>query len=186
MTEEKVTGAWVITRVWSKSGIAIDVKASGVNTAAAIEDLYKGMAYGMETFGWKTEQDAPKPATQPAAPSAPAPHPQSIVGNMPVQDTSINTMEIKRVKVEPQPDGKIKVSLFADGHKWPDLYMTQKLDATLKALAQTGYEWTPEFLSKVSEYDMSFYADWRNSDKLNSKGNPYKNIVAFRPLTATA
>lgn len=185
MTDEKVTGAWVITKVYSKNGVPIDVKASGINTTAAIEDLYKGMAYGMETFGWKLEQDAPKPA-QPAAAIAPAPQPQSASSSLPVLDTSINTMEIKRVKVEPQADGKVKVSLFADGHKYPDLYMTQGLDATLKALANTGYDWTAEYLGKIAEYDMSFYADWRNSDKLNSKGNPYKNIVAFRPLTASA
>lgn len=185
MSDEKVTGAWVITKVYSKSGVPIDVKASGINTAAAIEDLYNGMAYGIETFGWKLEQDAPRPAPAvPAAQSAPAP--QSVVGALPVQDTSINTMEIRRVKVEPQPDGKIKVELYADGHKYADLKMTMGLDATLKALAGTGYEWTAEFLSKVSEYDMSFYADWRNSEKLNSAGKPYKNVVAFRPLTAAA
>jgi hypothetical protein len=185
MTDEKVTGAWVITKVYSKAGVPIDVKASGPTTAAAIDDLYKGMAYGMDTFGWKLEQDAPKPA-QPAAPATTAPQPQSIVGNMQVQDTSINTMLIKKVKVEPQADGKVKVELFAEGHKYADLKMTMGLDATLKALDGTGYEWTPDYLSKVQEFDMSFYADWRNSEKLNSAGKPYKNVVAFRPLTATA
>jgi len=174
-------GAWVITKVYSKAGIPIDVKSWGQDTAAAIDDLYKGIAHGIEKYGWATEQaNAPKPAA-PAAPPPAGEHETKTV-----TDSTINTMLIKRVSVAPQTDGKIKVGMFADGHKYPDLYMTMGLDAALKALSGTGHVWDAEYLSKPAEFDMSFYADWRNSDKLNSKGNPYKNIVNLRPLEATA
>lgn len=178
-------GAWVISKVWSKTGIPIDVKASGPDTASAIDDLYKGIKHGIENFGWLLEQPgAPKMQTTDKAPaSTPAPTGPAQPANV---DTSVNTMEIKKVKVEPQPDGKIKVAMFAEGHKYADLYMTQNLDRTLEALNGTGYEWTAEYLSKTAEYDMAFFADWRNSEKLNSKGNPYKNVIALRPLTASA
>lgn len=57
-------GAWVITDVWSKTGVRITVKASGANTSAAIEDLYTGITYGIETHGWTTKT--------PEAPQAPS------------------------------------------------------------------------------------------------------------------
>ena len=184
MSDEKQAGAWVITDVFSKHGVRITVKASGANVNAAVDDLYQGIAHGIDTYGWTVEQtNAPKQA---APASSPAPAPQSVVGALPIIDTSINTMEIVKVSVAPQQDGKIKIGLFWQGHKYADLFMTMGLDATLKALANTGFEWTAEFLSKPAEFDMHFYADWRNSEKLNSKGNPYKNIVALRPIDATA
>ncbi len=131
----------------------------------------------------RAEFPRPSALTSPApAPKAATPQPQTIVGNMPVQDTAIKTMKIARVKIEPQADGKIKVELFAEGHQYADLKMTMGLDATLKALDGTGYDWTAEMLGKVGEYNLIFWADWRNSEKLNSKGNPYKNVVALHQL----
>ena len=67
-TEEKVpespTGAWIISKVYSAHGIAIDLKASGTTLRAAIDDLYAGIAYGIETYKWSTE--APKLPDAPA------------------------------------------------------------------------------------------------------------------------
>jgi hypothetical protein len=118
-----------------------------------------------------------KPAVTPA-PAAPATQKAATT------DTGVNTMAIKKMTVAPQADGKVKIGLYADGHKFPDLYMSLGLDATLKTLAGTGLEWTAEHLSAVAEFNVDFLADWRNSDKLNTKGNPYKNVVALRSTEA--
>lgn len=178
-------GAWVITKVYSKAGIPIDVKASGPDTATAIDDLYKGIAHGMEKYSWTLEQaNAPK-AAQPATQTTTPPPAEPAVSKA-ADAGAINTMLIKKVSVAPQTDGKIKICMFAEGHKYADLYMTLNLDRALDALADTGHAWSAEYLSKPAEFDMAFYADWRNSDKLNSKGNPYKNVVVLRPLEATA
>lgn len=178
------TGAWVITRVYSKAGVLIEVKTSGENGIAAVDDLYATISHGIEKYEWQTEQgSAPKITTptpvQTTTNPAPAAKSSADVG-------AVNTMEIVKVAIAPQADGKIKIGLFEAGHKYPDLYMTLGLDAALKALANTGYEWTAEYLSKSSEYDMHFFADWRNSEKLNSKGNPYKNVVVLRSAEAAA
>ena len=62
--ETKTTGAWVITDVFSKHGIRITVKASGMDVSSAVDDLYKGIAHGLDTYGWTVE-----PAQAPQAPA---------------------------------------------------------------------------------------------------------------------
>jgi hypothetical protein len=145
-----------------------------VKTTEAAIEAYKLLraAYPLPAAPAKTAA----PASSPAAPPAP-PAPATQKANV---DTGVNTMAIKKMTVAPQADGKVKIGLYADGHKFPDLYMSLGLDATLKTLAGTGLEWTAEHLSAVAEFNVDFLADWRNSDKLNGKGNPYKNVIALR------
>lgn len=155
-----------------------------------LEDIDR-FAHYMLDKGWKfdgaLEASPPAKATEQPKPAADGPKPAGAGQAKPPIDTSINTMEIAKVKVEPQADGKIKIGLFAKGHQYADLFINAaNYEAALKLLANTGYEWDAEYLNKVAEYDMHFFADWRNSDKLNSKGNPYKNVVALRSAEATA
>jgi hypothetical protein len=116
-------------------------------------------------------------APAPVAPAA-APAKQTVTTPAP---TGTQTLLIKKMKVEPQPDGKVKLALFSEGHKYADLFMSMGLDATLKALDGTGQAWEAKHLSVAAEFDVSFYADWKNSDKLNTRGNPYKNVIALHP-----
>ena len=112
------TGCWIITRLFSKTGAPIDVKSSGTNTKAAIDDLYSGIAYGIEHYGWQPE--APK------APPAPAPKPdaaaqiareagnQELASNLEAQGVEVppppagktwQTVDVSEIRVIPQPDG---------------------------------------------------------------------------------
>ena len=176
--EEKQAGAWVITRVYSAKGIAIDVKASGENTAAAIDDLYSGIEHGIAKYGWQLEQaGAPKAQT-----TQPTPAPQSAA----VVDTGINTLEVVKVAITPKPDNKVELKLFGQGHKYPDLYHNGTVQQVLAALSTTGLEWNESHLKSASEFDAHFFADWRNSEKLNTNGKPYKNVVGYRAIDATA
>ena len=182
MEELKATmGAWVITDVFSKNGIRITVKASGDNVAAAVDDLYAGISHGMEKFGWTTEQaGAPKAqASQPAQPTSAPSAPANV-------DTSINTLEVVKVVVTPKPDDKVELQLFGSGHKYADLYHNGTVKQVLAVLGTTGLTWTEEHLRTAQEFNVTFYADWRNSEKLNKNGKPYKNIVNYRPAEATA
>lgn len=184
--ENKTQGAWVITDVFSKHGIRITVKSSGENTASAIDDLYQGISHGIDTYGWALEQQgAPKP-TQPATQNViltPAP---SIVGKLHDTDPQISTLEVVKVNITPSADGKIKVGFFSPGHQWADLTTNMGLDATLKMLATTGYDWSADQLKAVADFPINCYADWRNSDKMNKNGVPYKNLIALRAIDATA
>jgi len=112
------TGCWIITRLFSKTGAPIDVKSSGTNTKAAIDDLYSGITYGIEHYGWQPE--APK------APPAPAPKPDAAAqiareeGNLelaskleargaevppPPAGKTWQTVDVSEIRVIPQPDG---------------------------------------------------------------------------------
>jgi hypothetical protein len=184
--ENKTQGAWIITDVFSKHGVRITVKSSGDTTQAAADDLYSGIAHGMEKYGWTIEQaGTPKPAATVSA-TTPAPA-QSVVGNLPaVIDTNINTLEVVKVVVTPKPDSKVELQLFGAGHKFPDLYHNGTVAQVLAALSGTGLEWTEDHLKVASDFSSHFLADWRNSEKLNKNGKPYKNIINYRSAEATA
>lgn len=179
--ETNNTGAWVITDVFSKHGIRITLKASAQNVAAAVDDLYNGIKHGVETYGWAIEQvNAPRPAT--AAPQD-SPKPTQ---STETADTGMNTLEVVRVEVTPKPDGKAELKLYSEGHKYPDLYHNGTIKQLLAALSVSGYGWTEEMLKTSQSFDLRFFADWRNSEKLNQNGKPYKNIVGYRAIDATA
>ena len=126
------TGCWIITRLFSKTGAPIDVKSSGTNTKAAIDDLYSGITYGIEHYGWQPE--APK------APPAPAPKPDAAAeiaaeeGNLELaaeikagteaipespKGKTWQTFDAVFVRYLPQPDGKCTIEFYGNQHKQP-------------------------------------------------------------------
>jgi len=181
--ENNQQGAWVITRVYSKNGVTIDVKAAGSTVIGAINNLYDGLKVGIEEHGWTTEQ---KGCPKPLAEQTPAPT-QAVVGNAPASiDTSLNSLEVVKVIVTPKPGEKVELQLFGHGHKFPDLYHNGEIKQVLAALTGTGLQWTADMLRTANEFNVTFFADWRNSEKLNGNGKPYKNINGYRAIDATA
>lgn len=137
--EKTTTGAWVITKVYSVHGIPIDVKSSGSNTVAAIDDLYTGVAHGIEKYGWQLE--APK------APQAPAPNPDPAArialeaGNKNMAQemqaeyetvppapngTQWETVDITEIHIEPKADGMVSVEFWQTGRKYAEEYVKWK------------------------------------------------------------
>lgn len=111
------------------------------------------------------------PAQAPAPSSAP-------IASTPATDTG--SLQIAKLKVTPEvKDGKsrILVELFCEGHQWADIKAFYN-DANAAAAAFSGV--TSLDFSTAGEYSISMIADYRNSDKKNSKGNPYKNLVNIR------
>lgn len=183
MSEENQAGAWIITHVWSASGVQIDIKESGANGVDAVDRLYTTIKHGIEKYNWKTEnvnapkQTAQQSASQPTQSTAPA--------KSGAVETGINTLEVAKVEITPKPDNKVELKLFASGHRYPDLFHNGTIQQVLTALSTTGFEWNAAMLEKSNVFDLHFFADWRNSEKLNSNGKPYKNIVGYRPIDAT-
>lgn len=110
----------------------------------------------------------PPPAGKPA-PAAPAAAPRER------QSTAVVKM-----KVTPLEGGKVSVDFFAAGHQYADVYDRLDPKQLLAMLAPTG-AWTLEHLAAVATYQVSFVVEWEFSERINSKGNPYKNILAIRP-----
>lgn len=76
-----------------------------------------------------------------------------------------------------------RADLFTKGRKWPDLKLFDISD-----LLDVGID--PTILELHKEAPCRFWAHWELSEKLNSEGNPYKNVVALeaidKPATSTS
>ena len=160
MFEVSVNGETVRVQVTNRYGSSADkiVKTviAHIEALSALREVY------------------PKPATV----TAPAPATTAA----PKQNATGTTLVIKKMKVVPEvKDGKprIMVELYADGHQWADIkaYYNDAAAASAAFAMVTGADF-----STAGEYAVEFAADYRNSEKLNSKGNPYKNLVSAHPL----
>jgi hypothetical protein len=138
--------------------------------------LYKEVAKFIATVqetGGRTAalQPAPKPVQAPAPSTEPA-----------TANAAGTSLQIKKIKVTPEvKDGasRILVELFMDGHQWADI----------KAYFNTGEQARAAFspvtdlnFNEAGEYAIDCTADYRLSEKKNSKGSPYKNLVAVRAI----
>ena len=97
----------------------------------------------------------------------------------PVEE-GLQTLLVAKVEVTPKPDNKVELKLYGENDKYPRLYHNGTVDQVLVALSTTGLDWKKEQLTVANSINARFLADWRNSEKLNSNGKPYKNIVGYR------
>ena len=81
------------------------------------------------------------------------------------------------MEVVPAADGKAELKFYATGHRYPDLTSTQSIDRLLQYLAHTGDAWTVHHLSVANTFDISYAVTFEFSEKLNSAGKPYHNLV---------
>lgn len=103
----------------------------------------------------------------------------------PVKTASVDTsttFQIHAVKmqIEARPDGKSKVKFFANGHEYPDIDVVRTPDQLAQLMSKTA-DWKPEHFKTTVEAKCDYLIEYVNSEKLNSKGNPYKNITAVLP-----
>lgn len=92
---------------------------------------------------------------------------------------AIQTLAAVKMSVAPEAGGKVKVGFYESGHQYPDIYSTRPVDYWIKLLAPTG-AWTAEHFAAVAEFGMSVVVSYTLSDKTNSKGNRYKDIVSVK------
>jgi len=117
------------------------------------------------------ESPAPAPAT-PAAPAAPA------------QPSGPLTLQAVRMKVEPQPGDKAKLSFFDNdpGHKYPEIVATRPVDKWVLFLSACG-AWTADHFKTPGEYNLvpAYKLTYHLSEKTNTKGNPYRDLDRADP-----
>lgn len=176
--------AKVITDVWSKKGVRITVESFGRTLTEATEELYSGIAYGVEKYGWSVENPNPTPAPVEQVPVQKVT--KGPIEKKPLQQAEgqINTMTIEKVKVTPKPEGKVELSLFGQGHAFADMHYTAPVAELLEKMAATNIDWQPEDFALATEYRCVFVVKWKQSQKLNTNGNPYRDIVEFLPAGA--
>ncbi len=136
------------------------------------EKIVKTTKAAIEAFALiRAEYHKPSQPTQPA---------KSETAKAETPGTELQTLEVVKMETTPKPDNKVELKLYAANHQYPDLYHNGTVDQVLAALSATGLEWKREQLTVAASYDVKFLADWRNSEKLNKNGKPYKNIVNYR------
>ena len=172
-----------------REAFKINVTARAETVQGAIDQIIAGMRYANEVYHLKpynpmapqtpnrpapvvTNQPNPNVTNSAAAP-APAPAP-----SQPVQENAADNgvIQVAKVVVTPRTDGKTKVEFFGAGRKYADLSSVMTPDSLANLFGAIG-GWTPEHFVVATEYQVSFSAYWRNSEKMNSAGKPYRNVV---------
>jgi hypothetical protein len=119
------------------------------------------------------EQPAPGPGPVPAQPASSQQQPE------PVQQREF-IIHATKMEVEPSADGKVTLKWYSGGHRYPDIYTKRVAEKALALLLSTGQSWTAENLQRVTSYNVTHDVYYKESSKPNSRGNPYKDIVAIR------
>lgn len=120
---------------------------------------------------------APLPPGTPAPPPAP-PTPQTPQpGPKPVQ-----VLQCIKIKIVPRTDGKSEIHFFGQGAQYPNLKLIREIPELVEFMSPMGQgAWLDQHMRAPGEYQYPCKVQWCESDKLNSKGNPYKNVVGIAP-----
>lgn len=180
-------------------GVAQEVKISltarAVTSEEALRELLHTMVVAEKEFKLKPYrvqkqappmQQAPAQAPAPAGtatpaspPPAPAGKPEPHYEDIPGQGTG--TLLAIRMVVIPRPaEGKAKLEFYGAGRQYPDVTAVLTYDQLAGLLAPVG-AWTPAHFMTAADYQVKYAINWRESDKRNKSGNPYKNIVGINP-----
>jgi hypothetical protein len=117
--------------------------------------------------------EAEAPVAAPAAPGA--------VESETEYPAARNTLFAAKMQVKPREDDRADLIFFAAGHKYGDLYFTNRtIEDCIKLLNDVG-QYKAEDLLKTITYNVNYEVEWIESEKLNAKNHPYKDIVKVKP-----
>ncbi len=189
--------AVVFTQLYGKAKdgqvFQINITARGNSAPEAIEELVDGMTYAKDRYGFSVSRpdidhtfSNGQPQSHDQAPSAPGKTPaasapgQSVNGNG--QPHMIHSVFLE---VIPESDEKVTLKWYGNDKKqphnqYPDIYSKRAIDKALELLRSTGEDWQPELLTKPRSFSVKHTILYVDSDKMNGKGNPYKNITELR------
>jgi hypothetical protein len=86
-------------------------------------------------------------------------------------------MAIAKVEIAPKPDGRVDVSLFEAGHKWPDLKINNWPPENILKLVDPALGWTVDTLATPKIMEGNIKAHWEFSTKsFKQSGDPYKDV----------
>lgn len=170
-----------------KHQVKINLTARGFTTTDALDSLLQALAHAREVYKLNpfppddrnammtapvsAPQVAPVAVPPVAPPSLPVPGEPVYEDVAPISGGVINASNII---VAPRTDGKTAVEFYAPGRKFPEIKAVM-MPEQLAALFGGG--WTPAHFKVAGNYAVQVRVTWRPSEKLNSAGNPYKNIV---------
>lgn len=151
-----------------KHHVRINVTARDLTSISALRQLMETIKLAKSEYNLKPYQPGFGNVSTPKAKPAEV-NPST---NRPVKQVeNANTFHCQKIVVS-QYNGKAKIDLFATGRKYAEL--TTYMEAE-RAASWFGMD--VEDFTGTGEYPVSMMVSWAPSEKLNSKGNPYKNII---------
>jgi len=169
--------------------LEVSVTGRGRNAREAFDNLGDVIKYAIAK-GWNPykkissaparvkAQEAPVGQAVPAVPAAPVVQKPVEPVYEPLQGQE-NVIDATKLVVTPRPDGKVSLAFFSEGHKWADITKVCSVADAVKTLAPIG-GFAAEHLQALTTYEpISAHITWVESEKKNSAGNPYKNIVSI-------
>lgn len=154
---------------------------------SAMDGIIRGIQYAQEHYKLSTirpETGVPGPAApsapqngQPTTPGAPAPAGQPAQTN---GNGSTGYIHATKLEIVPSADGKVALKWYSAGHQYPDITSTRPADKAVELLRATG-DWTTDHVKAVGTYQVRHKIAWRESEKMNSRGNHYKDVVSLIP-----
>jgi hypothetical protein len=163
----------------NKRVVEYNITSRAETPLQALENLLKTQSYSEKVYHL-TPYD---PGTKQAPSNTSKPTDEKPVSHNPEKPKGGGTYHIVKIKVEPQEDGKSKVSMFTDMEgmtKYPVLYAVKTPEQLVETFAASGDDWNPEHFESAVSFEVNWDVVWLESDKLNSKGFPYKNITSVR------
>lgn len=170
-----------------EEGVVHDVKinltARAETATEALKALLEALKVASEEYKLRPYQvlkKAPEAPPAPApldAPAAPVGKPEPTYEDV---EQATGVFNVVKMGVTPRADGKTKLDFYEFGHKYPDISAVMSPDQLSQMLAAVG-AWTPEHFKAVASYEVNYKISWRNSERLNQNGKPYKNIVVVNP-----
>lgn len=185
--------------------IEINLTGRGATAAEALENLFNGLALALEHgySAWKAEEptralpkatgspqtgnSTPKDTKSPSEPetglkslpgakkSAPAATPPSAAPTSPSEEAG-GVIHASKMSVGPRQDGKVDIKFFAASHKWADIVVVRDAEEAIAVLSVIA-PFSAADLQVAAEYPVDVFVRFVYSEKKNSKGNPYKDLV---------
>lgn len=152
----------------------------------AMDGIIRGIQYAHDRYKLNTvrpDNSVPGPATLPSPANATAPAPAGApapVGTPAQANVSNGYIHAVKLEIVPSADGKVALKWYTAGHQYPDITSTRPADKAVELLRATG-DWTTDHVKAVGTYQVRHKIAWRESEKLNSKGKPYRDIVSIIP-----
>lgn len=166
--------------------IEFNLTVRGEDPKEVIDKIFEASKYAKDK--WKLSlanpnvKSSPKTSNQPGAPAAPgapkAPSATPGTGSAQQNGGVINAVKMEVVRT---PEGKVTLKWYRAGDRFPEIYTTRSPEKALELLQSTGEDWRTEHISASYMYnDIGHVIRYRLSEKTNSKGNPYKDIVEIK------
>lgn len=90
----------------------------------------------------------------------------------------VMTMQIVKVEITPRPDARVDLKMYAPGHKYPDLRVTNwTAQSVFENLIDPNMGWDENTLLTANEFQGAYTAQWEYSPtNRTAKGEPYKDL----------